>query len=180
MRTEFICMVPAGRAAEAKSVLQGVAAILETEERSFSRPVLESLARSMEGDCAAFLDPMATLGSGWDAGLARHSVAGAAVGPLVNLIAGTQSVYHYLSASRIDPDDVESLAREVRMRYPAMSLAADWLYEQILVVGRDMVSALSRMPDRKPDAHFLGLGEKLRRAGARLLVAKDVYARLEG
>jgi hypothetical protein len=40
------------------------------------------------------------------------------------------------------------------------------------------LKAISSIPDENPDGHFLGLGWKLKQAGARLLVAKDVYAQL--
>lgn len=109
----------------------------------------------------------------------RHMGPGCAVGPLLNRIAGTQSVYHYLNASRIDPVDADAVSREIGMRFPGIALAADWLYDQPLVVGRDTLRSLSGLPDDRPDGHFLGLGKRLRQSGCRFLVAKDAYARLE-
>lgn len=178
LKAGYICLVPPGQIDAARAQFQGKASVLESAGRLPDWAALERAAAGMEGDCVAFLDPGTELAAGWDLRLSRHLTGNSAVGPLVNQIAGTQSVYHYLPAGRVDPDAVEPLSEEVRMRFPGMSLASDWLYDQALVLGRDAFDSLSAIPDRKPDDHFAGLGRKLRLAGARLLVAKDVYARL--
>ncbi|MEO7426183.1 MAG: hypothetical protein ABI036_13430 [Fibrobacteria bacterium] len=177
--TEYLCMVAVGQAAEASLFLGGQARVVEADGGVLSRAWLSRLAEESASECFAVIDAEARLGSGWDIRLRRHLVANSAVGPLVNLTAGTQSLYHYLNAGRVDPDDVEALDREVSLRYPAMAMASDWLYDKALLFGKDVLSAVSRIPDREPETHFLGLGRKLRAVGSRLLVAKDVYCRLD-
>jgi hypothetical protein len=177
--TEYLCMVGVGQAAEAGLFLGGQARVVEGDGGVLSRSWLCRLAEENASECFAVVDAEARLGSGWDIRLARHLVPNSAVAPLVNMTAGTQSLYHYLNADRVDPDDVETLDRELSLRYPAMAMASDWLYDRALLFGRDVLSAVARVPDRVPETHFLGLGRKLRAVGARLLVAKDVYCRLD-
>jgi hypothetical protein len=173
----IICVVPSETSERIQSELKGLALVLGSPSRILSASALRVLAERSISGAIAIVDQDVRLGSDWTNRLTRHLLPDSAVGPLVNQIAGAQSIYHYLNANRVDPDEVESLSQEIQIRYPAITVGADWLYDQVLVFGRDILESTCRLPDENPINHFSGLAEKLRKGGARLLVAKDVYAR---
>ena len=180
---EIVCMLSASQIRAARASLPAWVVFLLVEGNPHSRENLMLVSQVVTGEFVAFLDAHVRLGEGWDRLICCHlagaSAGHAAVGPLADQIVGTQSVYHYLPMHRVDPGNVDSVSREVRMRYPGMALSADWLYDHVVVFGRALLAEMIKLPVGDSIPHFQDLSLKMKRAGAKLLIAKDVYASME-
>jgi hypothetical protein len=172
-----VFMAPPDMAEEYRQCLPATAEILELPAGgAHSRAVLARLARATDAEMIVFADPSVKFGHGWDAVLASHLAEGTVVAPLLDTVGGTQSVFHYLPSERFISGDPASLSREVRMRYPGMAMASDWIHGAVLAFGASLLSGMAGLEDEADGSHFLGLVRKLKAAGARLRIAKDVFA----
>ncbi len=176
---DIVCLISPAQTDIRPGLPAGVDVLEVAGGCSHSRRVLQYLLRNDPAGLLAFVDPGTKLAPGWDKLIANHVANGSVVAPLVNLAGGTQCIYHYLPPGKVDPENVESVSRQVRLRFPGLALSTDWLYNRIMVFGCDLLERISGLQDEPSDTHFLGLGQKLKLAGAKFIVAKDVYARLD-